>query len=177
MIDREGRLLGKVNIVDLAAILIIVATAFGLFVVPGKSGYSTAQIATAQTKPVEIEIMVRGLTVREPDRLLKEGAMTSILIRNQERGKIEIKKVEVLVPKIPVPKPDGTVITIEDPRLGDTYVRDFAITLAGNAQVTGEEVVFANEKVKIGTPIEIEGARYSVRGSVMGINILSGTGQ
>lgn len=172
MIDGEGRLFGKVSILDIGAVLIIVGAVLGLFIVPGKSGYSTAQIATAQTKPVEIEIMVRGLTVREPDRLLKEGEMTSILIRNQERGKIEVRKVEVLVPKIPVPKPDGTVITIEDPRLGDTFVRDFAITLAGNAQVTGEEVVFANEKVKIGTPIEIEGARYSIRGSVMGINIL-----
>ncbi len=173
MIDREGRLFGKVSILDLGAVLIIVGAIVGLFVVPGKGGYSPAQIATAVTKPVEIEIMVRGLTVREPDRLLKVGDKTSILIRNQERGKIDIKKVEILIPKIPVPKLDGTVTTIEDPRLGDTYVRDFAITLGGNAQVTGDEVVFANEKVKIGTPIEIEGARYSIRGSVMGINVLN----
>ncbi len=173
MIDREGRLFGKVSILDIGAVIIVVAALLGLLIVPGKSGYSTAQIATAVTKPVEIEMMVRGLTVRDPDRLLKAGDQTSILIRNQERGKIDIKKVEVLIPKIPVPKLDGTVVTIEDPRLADTYVRDFAITLGGNAQVTGEEVVFANEKVKIGTPIEIEGARYSIRGSVMGINILA----
>ncbi len=172
MIDRQGRLGGKVSILDLGALLVILGVLVGLLIVPSKSGYSIAQVATAVTKPVEIAIMVRGLTVKEPDRLLQPGEKTSILIRNQERGKVEIKRVEVLVPKIPVPKLDGTVVTVEDPRLADTYVRDFAITLAGKAQVTGEEVVIAGEKVKIGTPIEIEGARYSIRGSVMGIEIL-----
>ncbi|MCS6958756.1 MAG: DUF4330 domain-containing protein [Pseudanabaenaceae cyanobacterium SKYGB_i_bin29] len=173
MIDQQGRLFGKVSILDIGAVLLILGVLAGLLVVPSKSGYSVAQVATAVSKPVEIEIMVRGLTVKEPDRLLQPGEKTSILIRNQERGKVDITKVEVLIPKIPVPKLDGTVVTVEDPRLADTYVRDFAITLAGNAQVTGEEVVLAGEKVKIGTPIEIEGARYSIRGSVMGIHILN----
>ena len=75
----------------------------------------------------------------------------------------------VLIPKIPVPKLDGTLAVLPDPRMADSYQRDFAITLAANAQVTNDGVIFASDKVKVGTTIEIEGPKYLIKGSVMDV--------
>jgi hypothetical protein len=169
ILDRQGRLFGKVSILDLGAILAIVIALFGLFFVPGKSGDTIAQIGTAPIKPVEVEIMVRGLTVRYPDQLVQVGEKTQIIIRNNPRGEVEITAAEALIPKVPVPMLDGTVKALEDPRLSEIYVRDFAITLAGDAQVTNDGVIFGGEKVKIGTQVEIESPKYVMRGSVMDI--------
>jgi hypothetical protein len=169
ILDRQGRLFGKISLLDVGAIAVILLTLVGVFLIPGNNGNSVAQIGSTESKTVEVDIMVRGLTVLKPNELLKEGEKTNIIIRNQPRGEISIKKVVVLVPKIPVPKLDGTLTVIPDPRLADTYVRDFAITLVANAQVTNDGVIFGSDKVKIGTPIDIEGPKYIVRGSVMDV--------
>ncbi len=169
ILDQRGRLFGKLNVLDLGAILVIVLTLIGLFLVPSNSGTSIAQIVAAETKPVEVDIVVRGLTVLEPDNLIKVGEKPNVIIRNQPRGQVTVNAVRVLVPKIPVPKLDGTVSTVPDPRLAETYSRDFVITLGANAKITSDGVILENEKVKIGTPIEIESAKYIMRGSVMSV--------
>jgi hypothetical protein len=113
--------------------------------------------------------MVRGLTVLDPDNLVKVGEKPNIIIRNQPRGQVTVKTVRVLVPKIAVPKLDGTVGIQPDPRLEETYSRDFAITLQANAKITKDGVVLESDKVKVGTPIEIESFKYIMRGSVMSV--------
>ncbi len=169
ILDQKGRLFGKISIMDLGAIAIVSLTLVGLLLVPSNSGTSIAQIVTAETKPVEVEMMVRGLTVVDPESLIKVGERPNIVIRNQPRGQVTVKVVKILVPKIPVPKADGTVNIIPDPRLEEIYSRDFAITLQANAKVTNDGVVLESEKVKVGTPIEIESPRYIMRGSVMSV--------
>jgi predicted DNA-binding antitoxin AbrB/MazE fold protein len=113
--------------------------------------------------------MLRGLSVLKPDQLLKEGEKTQISIRNQQRGEIAIEKVTVLIPKIPVPKLDGTVSVVPDPRLSDSYVRDILVTMRANAQVTNDGVIFGGEKIKIGTTVDIEGPKYMIRGSTIDV--------
>ncbi|AFY74968.1 hypothetical protein Syn7502_03068 [Synechococcus sp. PCC 7502] len=169
ILDQQGRLFGKLSIVDVGAIAVISVSLVGLFLVPSNTGTSIAQIVTAETKPVEVEIMVRGLTVVDADNLIKAGERPNIIIRNQPRGQVTVKAVKVLVPKIPVPKADGTVNIITDPRLEETYSRDFAVTLGANAKITSDGVILESEKVKVGTPIEIESAKYIMRGSVMAV--------
>ncbi len=169
ILDRQGRLFGKISILDVGAIAIVSLTLIGLLLVPSNTGTSIAQINNAETKLVEVEIMVRGLTVLDPDNLIKVGEKPNIIIRNQPRGQVTVKTVRVLIPKIAVPKFDGTVSTQPDPRLEETYSRDFAITLQANARITNDGVVLESDKVKVGTPIEIESAKYIMRGSVMSV--------
>lgn len=169
IIDQQGRIFGKFSVLDLTAIGAIGVSGIGLFFVPSNSGTSIAQVLTAETKIVEVQMMVRGLTVLEPEQLIKVGETPNVIIRNQPRGKVNIKAVRLLVPKIPVPKLDGTVITVPDPRLQDTYSRDFVITLTANAKITNDGVVLDGDKVKVGTPLEIESAKYVMRGSVMAV--------
>lgn len=169
ILDKQGRLFGKLSIVDVGAIAVISLTLIGLFLVPSNTGTSIAQIVSAETKPVEVEMLVRGLSVVDPDNLIKAGEKPNIIIRNQPRGKVTVKVVKLLVPKIPVPKADGTLNIIPDPRLDETYGRDFAIILGANAKVTADGIILESEKVKVGTPIEIESAKYIMRGSVMAV--------
>ncbi len=169
ILDRKGRLFGKISVLDVGAIAVILLTLIGIFLIPGNNGNSIAQLSNPDNKPVEIDMMVRGLSVLKPNDLVKVGDKTNIIIRQQPRGEITVNKVEVLIPKIPVPKLDGTLTVLPDPRLADSYQRDFAITLAANAKVTNDGVIFGGDKVKIGTTIEIEGPKYLVKGSVMDV--------
>ena len=64
ILDSKGRLFGKISILDLGAALVIAFTIAGIFLVPGDSG-SVAQIG-ADIKPVEVDLMVRGLNGCRP---------------------------------------------------------------------------------------------------------------
>ncbi|HEY9657224.1 MAG TPA: DUF4330 domain-containing protein, partial [Allocoleopsis sp.] len=68
ILDSKGRLFGKISILDLGAALIILMVVAGIFLFPGGSG-SVAQVGT-NTKPIEVDVMVRGLTVRDPQALI-----------------------------------------------------------------------------------------------------------
>ncbi|CAN1212459.1 Pyruvate/2-oxoglutarate dehydrogenase complex,dihydrolipoamide dehydrogenase (E3) component [Tumidithrix helvetica PCC 7403] len=169
ILDRQGRLFGKVSILDIGAIAAIVITVIGLFLLPGNNGSSIAQMIAADTKPVEVDMIVRGLSIIDPANVIKVGDKVSIIIRNQPREQVTIKKVEISIPKILVPKPDGTTLAVSDPRSIDTSQRDLSIILAGTARITENGIVFGSEKVKIGTSIDIEGPKYIMRGSAMGV--------
>jgi Domain of unknown function (DUF4330) len=169
ILDRKGKLFGKISILDLGAIAVILLTLIGVFLIPGNNGNSIAQLSNPNTKPVEVDMMVRGLSVLKPNDLVKVGDKTNIIIRQQPRGEISVKKVTVLIPKIPVPKLDGTLTVLPDPRLADSFQRDLAITLTANAQVTNDGIIFGSEKVKVGVTIDIEGPKYIIRGSVMDV--------
>jgi hypothetical protein len=112
---------------------------------------------------------VRGLSATNPQSLLKIGDKVKIIIRNQPRGEVTIKKVEISTPKVVAAKADGTAVYFDDPRAISTSQSDLAITLEAIAQITNDGAVFASEKVKVGTSIDIEGPKYIIRGSAMAV--------
>lgn len=168
ILDSQGRLFGKVSILDLGAALVILLVVVGIFFFPGTSG---AQIG-ATTKPVEIDVIVRGLNVRDPQQLfeqgLKEGGKTNIIIRNQPHGQIEVKSVKRLPRTTLVPQPDGSVKELPDPK-ANQFNMDMLLTLGGKAQITKNGPVIGNSKLKIGVPVELEGFNYNFNTSVIDI--------
>jgi hypothetical protein len=173
LLDSKGRLFGKVSILDLAAGLIILMVLFGIFLYPGTSG-SVAQVG-AVTKPVEVDVMVRGLTSSDPERLLetlKTSGTTDIIIRNQPYGQVNIKAVRTLPRSVAVPQPDGGVKALPDPRPELDYTIDMLITLVGDAQITDTGPVFGNSKVKVGTQIELDGDLYNFNTSTVDVRVL-----
>lgn len=172
VLDAKGRLFGKISLLDLGAILVILMVVIGIFVVPGTSGTSTiAQIAN--TKPIEVDVIVRGLSIRDPQILLKELDRTkkaNIIIRNQPYGEVDIKSVEQLPKTMAIPQPDGSAKVVPDPRT-DTYSTDLRMTLGGKAQITKDGVVLGNNKIKIGTPVQLEGFNYDFNASIIDIRI------
>ena len=169
LLDRQGRLFGKLSILDIGAIATILIVLIGLLIVPGNSGSSIAQMLSAENKTVQVDMNVRGLSAVNPQNLVKVGDKVNIIIRNQPRGEVTIKKVEIAVPKVVSAKSDGTAVYFDDPRAVSTSQSDLAITLESTARVTNDGVVFGNEKVKVGTSIDIEGSKYIIRGSAMAV--------
>ena len=169
ILDRQGRLFGKFSILDIGAIATLAIVLIALLIVPGNSGSSLAQVLTAETKTVQVDMNVRGLSAVDPMNLVKVGDKVKILIRNQPRGEVTVKKVEISTPKIVAAKADGTPVYFDDPRAVATSQSDLAITLEATAQITNDGAVFASEKVKVGTSIDIEGPRSIIRGSAMAV--------
>ena len=173
LIDSKGRLLGKFSILDLGAAFVILMVIIGIFVVPGTSGKS--MMAQVQTKSIEVDAMVRGLNVMNPEDLLKdfkEEKKTNIIIRNQPAGQVEIVNVRELARTIAVPQPDGTLKSLPDPR-PDNFSQDMILTLGGKAEMTPTGAVLGNQKIKLGTVLELEGKTYNFNASVIGLRIKS----
>lgn len=177
ILDAKGRLFGKISLLDIGAALVILMVLVGIFIFPGTGG-SVAQVG-GNTKPVEVDVMVRGLTVSDPEGLyqnLKEAETTNVIIRNQPHGEVQIKDVIKLPRSQAVPQPDGTVKAFPDPRPELAYTTDLLITLADDALITDNGPVVGNSPVKIGTQIQIEGDLYSFYTSTVGVRILEDEG-
>lgn len=174
ILDSKGRLFGKLSLLDLGAALAILMVIFGIFIYPGATG-SVAQNG-ANTKPVEVDVMARGLTVLNPEAFLaslKASESTSIVVRNQPYGNpVEVKEVEALPRSVAVPQPDGTVKSYPDPRPELGFTADMRITLAGRAEISSDGAPILAVPVKIGTPMEIEGQDYNFRVSTVAVRIL-----
>ncbi|WP_066380622.1 MULTISPECIES: DUF4330 domain-containing protein [unclassified Anabaena] len=172
ILDSKGRLFGKINILDLFAGLVILLVIVGIFVFPGTTG-SVAQVGT-KTVPIEVDLVVRGLNVRDTQRLFdqgfEKGGKTNVIIRNQPYGQIGIKSVQILPRMLTVGQPDGTVKELPDPR-SNNFSTDMLLTLEGKAQVTDNGPVLGNSKVKIGMPFELEGFNYNFNASVIDIRL------
>ncbi|MGB3638824.1 MAG: DUF4330 domain-containing protein [Rivularia sp. (in: cyanobacteria)] len=172
ILDSKGRLFGKFNILDIGALLVILLVIGGIFLFPGTTG-SVAQVGVT-TKPIEVDLIVRGLKVRDIDRLSEQGfnkeGKTNVIIRNQPYGQIPIKSIEILPRKIIVTQPDGSIKLMEDPR-ENIFSTDMLLTLAGKATITDSGPVLGNSKVKIGMPFELEGFNYNFNASVIDVRV------
>lgn len=170
ILDSKGRLFGKLSILDLGAALVILLVIVGIFFFPGTSG-SVAQVGVT-TKPIEVDLVVRGLNIRDPQQIfnegLKEGGKTNIIIRNQPYGQIEVKSVRQLPRTLLVPQPDGSIREMADPR-ANVFNTDMVLTLNGRAQITSTGPVLGNSKLKIGMPVELEGFNYNFNATVIDV--------
>ncbi|MEM1311156.1 MAG: DUF4330 domain-containing protein [Cyanobacteria bacterium P01_D01_bin.71] len=177
ILDAKGRLFGKVSLLDIGAAIIILMVLVGIFIFPGTGG-SVAQVG-GNMKPVEVDVMVRGLTVSDPEglfQILKDSETTNVIIRNQPHGEVRVKDVVKLPRSQAVPQPDGTVRSLPDPRPELDYTIDLLITLADDALITDNGPVVGNSPVKIGTQVQIEGDLYSFYTSAVGVRILDSEG-
>ncbi len=171
ILDRQGRLFGKINVLDLGAVLVMLFVVAGIFLSSGNSG-----AIRGQDKPqaVEADIMVRGLNVLKSDSLLKQfspGNKLSFIIRNQPAGQVDIKAVRELERLLAIPQPDGSVKAMKDPR-PDSYGMDMIVTVTGKGQKTQEGLVIGNTKMKIGSSVEVDQLNYNFNASVIDIRYL-----
>ncbi len=173
IIDSQGRLFGKVSILDLGAAGVILIAIAGIFLSPGTP--VTQGIAQSKLQPIEVEVMVRGLSVGDFDSLLQEfqdNKQVNIVIRNQPAGEVEILSTKPLPRTTPVPQPDGTVKALPDPRPEVALIKDLIMTVGGKAQVTDDGVVLEGaKKIKIGTPIRLEGSTYDFNGTIITVRL------
>ncbi|XTZ20260.1 MAG: DUF4330 domain-containing protein, partial [cyanobacterium endosymbiont of Rhopalodia fuxianensis] len=98
---------------------------------------------------------------------------TNIVIRNQPAGEVYVKDIQPLPRTTVVPQPDGSVKALPDPRPEVVFFKDMILTLGGEAYITDTGAVLGNQKVKIGTLIELEGKDYNFNTSTIDVRILN----
>ena len=126
--------------------------------------------ATGSVKPVEVSVDVRHLQVVDSEAFLEgireEGAV-SIVIRNQPAGRVALLSVEDISRPLTQLLPDGTVLEAEDTSPARGLHARFR--LKADAETGPSGVVFGGTKLKVGSPVELEGRLYRVNGFVSGV--------
>ena len=170
LIDSKGRLFGKVNILDLGAIAVIVLVLIGIFVVPSPTG-TPAQVVSSPSDDIQISLLVRGLTVKNAPQFLQslQDSDVEVIIRNEAAGKLKIQSVTELPNYTVANQPDGTVKAVLDPRPIVAYLADMILDMSGKGTMTDDGAVIANQKVKVGTALELNSSTYNFRGSVIDV--------
>ncbi len=156
ILDSQGRLFGKVSVLDVGAALVILLVMVGVLL-PSTSGLTQSG---ETMKPVEVDVVVRSVGVQSAEKVLKVGDKTSIVIRNQPHGDVTIKALRELMRSTLVPQPNGSVKAMPDPRPEANLSKDYLVTIAGTAQITKDGPVIGGSKIKIGNKIELEGFSY-----------------
>jgi Domain of unknown function (DUF4330) len=175
ILDSQGRLFNRLSILDVGAALVILLVIFGIFFYPGSSG-SVAQVGVVR-KPVEVDVVVRGLSAAGAKDLIKEGQKANIIVRKQPSGEAVLKAVKFLPRNTLVPQPDGSVKALPDPRPEMAFSNDMILTLGSNAQIAEERAtkqrtpILGGEKVKVGMPLELDGPSYNFSSSVISVRI------
>ncbi|HEY9855765.1 MAG TPA: DUF4330 domain-containing protein [Stenomitos sp.] len=165
MIDNQGRLFGKLNLLDFTVVLVVVAVVMGgMLARAGKAGVNQQLKGEAMA---EFDLFIRG-GVSDPS-IFKEGEKTFITIRNQPYAALTIRKVRVTPRTITVPV-SGGVKAYPDP--SEPYSKDVLLTLREKAQLTDDAIVLGGNKVKVGVPIDVEGFKYRLRGSIVDVRLV-----
>jgi Domain of unknown function (DUF4330) len=170
ILDRQGRLFGKISILDIAAVLVILAAGVGIFVPVGSS---SGPVVGGKTEVAEVDVVVRGLNILQPDKLQADfspGKKLSFVIRNQPTTPVEIKSFKVLDRLIATPQADGSLKAVKDPR-PDSFSMDMLITVEGKGQATEGGFTLGGTKVKIGSLVEIDQKNYNFNASVIDVRV------
>jgi hypothetical protein len=160
------------GLVDLGAGLAVVLAAVGVIWSP-KLNTSIAK-ATGALTPVIVSVDVRGIPVANPTALIgqaRDEGTVAIVIRNQPHGTVAIQQVIPLPRLLSAVQPNGTVVTAPDPNQKYLGTLDARFVLEGQGRKSGGGVVFGNQNLKIGTPVEIEGKNFRITGTVTNLQL------
>ena len=160
--------LSSITVLDGLAVAATVAALAGVVWSP-KLTNAVAR-ATGSVKQVEVSVDVRHLQVVDSEAFLEgireEGAV-SIVIRNQPAGRVALLSVEDISRPLTQLLSDGTVLEAEDTSPARGLHARFR--LKADAETGPSGVVFGGTKLKVGSPVELEGRLYRVNGVVSGV--------
>lgn len=168
---KNGKLFGIINIIDLSIILLVLLAISGLVLV--KSGrFVTSHQVIQKQGIIEFDIVIRGQKLSKPDKLFLAGQKTFITIRNVPYTALEIIKV-IRTPwqtVIPDPKNPSKAISVADP--SEPYTYNFLVTVKDKATLTNDGPVIGGNKIKIGLPVNLEGFKYRLYGTVSDVRVI-----
>jgi hypothetical protein len=155
------------NLVDLGAAAAVVLAVGGVLWSPRLSG--AVARATGGLQPVTVSVDVRGVPAADAAALIKaaeQEGKVQIVIRNQPHGSVRISRIIPLQRRLTILTPDGRLVSTEDPNQKTFGSFDARFILQGEGRKSAGGVVFGNQTIKIGAPVELEGATYRFGGSV-----------
>lgn len=160
------------SLVDVGAAVAALLAIGGVIWSPRLSG-AVAQ-ATGALEPVTVMVDVRGAPAAAPLELLQQAraeGKVAIVIRNQPHGSVAVKEILPFERIISTLTPDGKVVSAPDPNQRTFSTFDGRFVLEGQGRRTAGGVVFGNQTIKIGAPVELEGTNYRFNGTVTGLKL------
>ena len=131
--------------------------------------------ATGGQKSVTVTVDVRGVPSADPralQRSAEQQGKVSLVIRNQPHGSVRVSKVLPLERRLSILTPDGRLVSAPDPNQKVFSTFDGRFLLEGEGVVAdGGGIVFGNQTLKIGAPVELEGNNYRFNGTVTDLKI------
>ena len=119
-------------------------------------------------KKVYFQVMIRGVSITDTELPFKNGDEAFISIRNVPYTKLKINAVSFDRRKqvISANNQNGFLV-VED--VSVPFLYDFIVTLEDNGKWTSDGYVLGGNKLKLGIPITLEGAKYKFNGTVSNI--------
>ena len=158
IIDKNGKLFGKLNIIDLAVILVIIAAAAGICVRFVSTAADNVRSKTDFTYVVEIE----GVRLCTVEALERKGLVTDTKTKNVIG---EITDVEYQPMKTQSMKSDGTTVFAEVP---DRYTALVTVKSEGSESDKGY-FVGENIELSVGTTMTMATKYVNSSGKVKSI--------
>ncbi len=157
LIDKKGKILGLINIIDLLVILLVVAVV-GRFTM--KQNQRSAGVVTRNIEVVLHVKEVRDATadVIEVGDIVKETKTNGVL------GKVTNVRVEPS--DTLVETADGKVVVYPNPVYKDIY-----ITVLGSGSAGENAIVLGSNEIRVGTTLQLKTNLYSVTSTVMKIDL------
>lgn len=159
VINKEGKLFGIINIIDLVVILLIAVVAIGGAYRLKKTSPDT--ISEDSKALVQVEVS----DIRQPSvDGLQEGDELYHYDKSQYFGKIVKKEVENL--KQPVATDDGRYVLADVP---EKY--RVLLTVEGDAKNSKDNMIIGGEEIRIGSQYRLKNKKIAVFGTVLGTEI------
>jgi hypothetical protein len=165
LIDQNGRLFGRINIIDSVFTLAVVLGVAGVFLVQSGVHVTSGQVVQGETD-IAITVFIPLFKTLDSE-LFKPGEKTSITIRNQPRGDVLIEGVEKTPVKMTAIFQNGQTQIVDD--LAQVNSMDYTLRLRDHAKITKDGYVAEGVKVKVGLPMELEGFKYRVYGKIVNV--------
>ena len=162
----------RFSLVDAGAAAAVLLAAAGVVWSPKLSG--TVARATGGLVPVTVMVDVRGVPVANPASVVdaaRDAGKVAIVIRNQPHGSVPVEQVIPLQRRLSAVLPDGRVVSAVDPNQDQFPSLDVRFVLKGEGRKGADGVVFGNQNLKIGAPVELEGSNFRVNGTVTGLQV------
>ena len=84
---------------------------------------------------------------------------------------LTLKRIIPLERRLTILTPDGKFVSAPDPNQKTFGTFDGRFVLEGEGRRTAGGLVFGNQSIKIGTPVELEGSNYRFNGTVTDLRI------
>lgn len=158
--------------IDVGAAAAVVLAALGVVWGPKLSG--AVATATGGLQPVIVSVDVRGVPAADPATVIRgaeSDGKVAIVIRNQPHGSVKIRQVQPLERRLTILTPDGKVVSSADPNQKVFGTVDARFVLEGEGRRSAGGVVFGNQTIKVGAPVELEGSNYRFNGTVTDLRV------
>ncbi|MGI6605063.1 MAG: DUF4330 domain-containing protein [Firmicutes bacterium] len=157
LIDKQGRLFGRVNIIDLAVLVLVLAVAARL----GLRSRMLTAVNPSTTSPVEVVILVEDVRQATADAM-QEGENVLNTKSNAVLGKLAAKDVRPAAKEVETA--DGRLVRAES-----SFRKDVYVTIRGQGQVTPNVILLGGYEMRVGASVAIKGLKFSVNGTVMSV--------